>query len=83
MSEITGDRPPSAGSSRASSTPAAETQAALALARAAVKVLLESSPEVAVRLRAELRKEAVGLDMKEGVEAKAAAAALRRLLDAA
>jgi hypothetical protein len=82
MSDQIGERPPGAGSSRAASIPA-ETQAALALARAAVRVLLESSPEVAVRLRAELRKEAVGLDMKEGAEAQAAAAALRRLLDAA
>lgn len=54
---------------------------ALALGRASVKALLESSPETAARVRAELRKEAVGLDMRGSDDAKATAAALRRILD--
>jgi hypothetical protein len=63
------------------SQPGAELRLALALGRASVKALTEISSETAGRVRAELRKEAVGLDMKGSPDAKAAAAAIRRILD--
>ena len=81
MSDQSGGRPPSSGSSSAASAQSSEEQTSIALARACARVLLDGGSDTAVRMRAELRKEAVGLDMKSGPEAKAAAAAIRRLLD--
>ena len=60
-----------------------EQQIAMALARAAARALLEPGSETAARMRAQLRKEAVALDMRPGAEAQAAAAAIRRMLDGA
>ena len=81
MSDNSGDRPPSAGSSAAATSQAIDLQTALALARASARVLLDSTSNLAPRMRGELRKEAVGLDMRGGGEASAAAAAIRRMLD--
>lgn len=81
MSDKTDDRPPSAGPSAAASNQAIELQTALALARASARALLHSSSGAAPVMRAELRKEAVGLDMKGGEDSGAAAAAIRRMLD--
>ena len=58
-----------------------DLETATALARAAVRALIKLSPDAGALVRAELRKEAVGLDMKGGPQGKAAAAAVRRLLD--
>ena len=60
-----------------------DLETALALARAAVHALIKLSPDAAALVRAELRKEAVGLEMKGGPQGQAAAAALRRVLDGA
>ncbi len=60
----------------------AELRIALSLARAAVAALKRISPETAGQVRAELRKEAVSLDLKPEACDKAAAAAIRRILDA-
>ena len=54
---------------------------ALALARACVRALIKVSPDAAAMVRAELRKEAVGLEMKSGPQGQTAAAAVRRILD--
>jgi hypothetical protein len=59
----------------------ADVHTALALSRASVRALLHGAPQSAAQVRAELRKEAVGLDMRAAPEAKTAAANIRRLLD--
>ena len=56
-------------------------EAATALARAAVRAIIKLSPDAAALVRAELRKEAVGLEVKGGDRGKAAAAAVRRLME--
>jgi hypothetical protein len=75
MSDQSGGSPPPGPSQ------AADVHAALALARASVRALLDASPDTAARVRAALRKEAVGLDMKGVPETRVAAAAIRRMLD--
>ncbi len=58
-----------------------DVETSLALARACVRALIKLSPDAAGTVRAELRKEAVGLEMKGGAHGHAAATALRRILD--
>ena len=58
-----------------------DVETSLALARACIRALIKLSPDSAAMVRAELRKEAVGLEMKGGAQGHAAAATLRRILD--
>ena len=82
MTAQSDDGPPEGGPSQGGPVVRnAELLTVLALARASVRALLDGPPDMAARVRAELRKEAIGLDMKGPGEAVAAAAALRRMLD--
>jgi hypothetical protein len=60
---------------------AAALLTARTFARAASAALQPAGEEGLARLRAQLRKEAVALDMRERTEARAAAAAIRQILD--
>ena len=64
-----------------SHVPAADARAALAMARAAVRALIAISPDSAAQVRAQLRKEAIGLETNGGADDLAAAAIIRTLLD--
>jgi len=72
---------PSDESSASDPASAAALLTARVFARAAGAVLQHAGEAGLVQLRAQLRKEAVALDMRERADARAAAAAIRQILD--